>query len=222
MPELRRSTVRDLRRDNRSMLLSSLYFGQPCSRQDLSIATGLSPASVSNVIRELIGEGIVLEAGSEDSDGGRPRVLLEINPDYGYVIGVDVGETRVRAELFDLAMTERASADYPLDPRQHGVEVIVDAILTGLAAVLASAGVDSSAVLGVGVGVPVGVGVGAPARCAAPSTAPASKGRMARPAARARTSSVRSEKLANERARGPFSVCTASLISNRPFGRATT
>ena len=154
MPELRRSTVRDLRRDNRSMLLSSLYFGQPCSRQDLSIATGLSPASVSNVIRELIGEGIVLEAGSEDSDGGRPRVLLEINPDYGYVIGVDVGETRVRAELFDLAMTERASADYPLDPRQHGVEVIIDAILTGLAAVLASAGVDSSAVLGVGVGVP--------------------------------------------------------------------
>jgi predicted NBD/HSP70 family sugar kinase len=154
MPELRRSTVRDLRRDNRSMLLSSLYFGQPCSRQDLSIATGLSPASVSNVIRELIGEGIVLEAGSEDSDGGRPRVLLEVNPDYGYVIGVDVGETRVRAELFDLAMTERASADYPLDPRQHGVQVIVDAILTGLAAVLASAGVDSSAVLGVGVGVP--------------------------------------------------------------------
>ncbi|HUZ24212.1 MAG TPA: ROK family transcriptional regulator [Streptosporangiaceae bacterium] len=154
MPELRRSTVRDLRRDNRSMLLSSLYFGQPCSRQDLSIATGLSPASVSNVIRELIGEGIVLEAGSEDSDGGRPRVLLEVNPDYGYVIGVDVGETRVRAKLFDLAMNERASADYPLDPGQHGVEVIVDAILTGLAAVLASAAVDSSAVLGVGVGVP--------------------------------------------------------------------
>lgn len=154
MPERRRSTVRDLRRDNRSMLLSALYFGQPCSRQELSGATGLSPASVSNVIRELIGDGIVLEAGSVDSDGGRPRVLLEVNPDYGYVVGVDVGETRVRVELFDLTMTERASADYPLDPRQHGVEVIVDAILTGLAGVLAGGGIDSSAVLGVGVGVP--------------------------------------------------------------------
>jgi predicted NBD/HSP70 family sugar kinase len=154
MVELRRSTVRDLRRDNRSMLLSSLYFGHPCSRQDLSMATGLSPASVSNVIRELIGEGIVAEAGSVDSDGGRPRVLLEVDPDYGYVIGVDVGETRVRVELFDLTLTERASADYPLDPRQHGVEVIVEAVLTGLAAVLASGGINSSAVLGVGVGVP--------------------------------------------------------------------
>jgi predicted NBD/HSP70 family sugar kinase len=136
------------------MLLSALYFDQPCSRQDLSMATGLSPASVSNVIRELITEHIVLEAGSVDSDGGRPRVLLEVNSDYGYVVGVDVGETRVRVELFDLTMTERARADYPLDPRQHSVEVIVEAILAGLSAVLASAGADPQTVLGVGVGVP--------------------------------------------------------------------
>lgn len=154
MVERRRWTVRDLRRDNRSVLLWSLYFGQPCSRQDLSETTGLSPASVSNVIRELIRDGIVLEAGSVDSDGGRPRVLLRINPDYGYVIGVDVGETRVRVELFDLTMTERASSDYPLDPREHGVDAVVDRILTGLAAVLASEGVSSPAILGVGVGVP--------------------------------------------------------------------
>ena len=150
----RRSTVRDLRRDNRSVLLSALYFDRPCSRFDLSEATGLSAASVSNVIRELIDEGIAAEAGSVDSDGGRPRVLLQINPDYGYVIGVDVGETRVQVELFDLEMTERAKADYPLDPRQHGPEVIVAAILSGLDAVMTGAGVTPSAVLGVGVGVP--------------------------------------------------------------------
>jgi predicted NBD/HSP70 family sugar kinase len=153
MLERRRSTVRDLRRDNRSVLLSSLYFDQPRSRHDLSEATGLSAASVSNVVRELIDEGIVAEAGSVDSDGGRPRVLLQINPDYGYVIGVDVGETRVQVELFDLMMTERAKADYPLDPREHGPDVIVEAILSGLDAVMASAGVRSPAVLGVGVGV---------------------------------------------------------------------
>jgi predicted NBD/HSP70 family sugar kinase len=154
MRERRRWTVRDLRRDNRSVLLSSLFFEQPRSRPELSEDTGLSPASVSNVVRELIGEGIVVEAGSVDSDGGRPRVLLQINPDYGYVIGVDVGEIRVRVELFDLTMTERAKVDYPLDPRRHDVGVIVEAILAGLAEVLAKSGVSPSAVLGVGVGVP--------------------------------------------------------------------
>jgi predicted NBD/HSP70 family sugar kinase/biotin operon repressor len=154
MRERRRWTVRDLRRDNRAVLLSALFFEQPLSRPDLSAATGLSPASVSNVVRELIDEGIVIEAGSVDSDGGRPRVLLQVNPDYGYVIGVDVGEIRVRVELFDLTMAERAKVDYPLDPRQHDVAVIVEAILAGLDEVLSRSGVSPSAVLGVGIGVP--------------------------------------------------------------------
>jgi predicted NBD/HSP70 family sugar kinase/biotin operon repressor len=154
MPERRRWTVRDLRRDNRSVLLWSLFACQPCSRQDLSEATGLSTASVSNVIRELISDGIVTEAGSVDSDGGRPRMLLQMNPGCGYVAGVDVGETRIRVALFDLTMSVRAKAEFALNPREHGVEVVVDRIADGLAGVLAESGADPSAVLGAGVGVP--------------------------------------------------------------------
>ena len=147
-------TVRDLRRENRSVVLWSLYFARPGSRQDLSAVTGLSPASVTNVVRGLLDEGIVTEAGSEDSDGGRPRVLLDINPDYGYVIGVDIGETRIRVELFDTAMTERAKAEYPLNPVEHEVDEVVSGIASGLTAVLTDGGIDPAAVLGVGIGVP--------------------------------------------------------------------
>ena len=154
MTERKRSTVRDLRRDNRSVLLWSLFIGQPCSRQDLSWATGLSTASVSNVVREFIGEGIVTEAGSVDSDGGRPRALLRMDPDYGRVIGVDVGETRIRVEMFDMTMALRASADYALDPRDQGIDVVVDRVQAGLASVLADGGCAPSAILGAGIGVP--------------------------------------------------------------------
>jgi len=150
----KRSTVRDLRRDNRSVLLWSLFFGQPCSRQDLSWATGLSAGSVSNVVRELIDDGIVTEAGSVDSDGGRPRALLRMDPDYGRVIGVDVGETRIRVEMFDTTMTMRASADYALDPQEHGIDVVADRVDAGLASVLADGNRAVSRVLGVGIGVP--------------------------------------------------------------------
>jgi predicted NBD/HSP70 family sugar kinase len=134
--------------------LWSLYLSQARSRQDLSTATGLSAASVTNVVRELLDEGIVIETGQADSDGGRPRALLGMNPEYGYVIGVDVGETRTRVELFDLTMTERAKAEYPLDPHKHDVDVVVEQILTGFGAVIGDSGVDPAAVLGVGVGVP--------------------------------------------------------------------
>jgi predicted NBD/HSP70 family sugar kinase len=117
------------------------------------VATELSPASVTNVVRELLNEGIVIEAGSVDSDGGRPRIMLEVNPDHGYVIGADVGETRVRVELFDLAMRERAKADYPLNPMEHDVDVVVEGILSGLNSVLTESGIDPAAILGVGVGI---------------------------------------------------------------------
>jgi predicted NBD/HSP70 family sugar kinase len=152
--EKKRWTVRDLRRDNQAVLLWALFSGQPCSRQELSDATGLSVASVSNVVRDLISDGVVTEAGLVGSDGGRPRVLLRMNPHYGYVIGVDVGETRVRVEMFDVTMTVRAKADYLLDPSEHGVDVVVDRISAGLAKVLADGDVDPADVIGAGVAVP--------------------------------------------------------------------
>src|SRR5258708_35139686 len=99
---------------------------------------GSTSASVTNVTRELMDEGIVIETGLAESDGGRPRAMLAMNPEYGYVIGVDVGETRTRVELFDLTMTERARAEYPLDQAaEHDVGVVVGQIASGRGTVLA-------------------------------------------------------------------------------------
>jgi len=153
MVDRKRGTVRALRRENRADVLWSLYFSRQGTRQDLSAATGLSPASVTNVVRELLNEGIVIEAGSVDSDGGRPRVVLEVNPDHRSVIGVDIGETRVRVEIFDLTMREWAKAEYPLSPGEHGVDAVVEAVLSGLNSVLADSAIEPATILGVGVGV---------------------------------------------------------------------
>ncbi len=149
-----RTTVRDVRRRNRSVLLSALYFDGPLSRLHLSRRSGLSAATVSNVVGALIEEGLVIEAGSVDSDGGRPSVLLRVNPQYGYVIGVDVGETGIRVELFDLKMTGLATAHHPLNPMHADPETAVTHIIGGVSDVIAAAGVDTSAIIGVGIGVP--------------------------------------------------------------------
>ncbi|GAA3115451.1 hypothetical protein GCM10020254_72620 [Streptomyces goshikiensis] len=147
--------MRDLRRGNRGAVLQKLYFGGPMSRQELGPATGLSSGSVSNVVGELIADGLLEEAGVVDSDGGRPRTLLRVSPGSAHLIGVDVGETRVRVELFDLTLTELARAETPLLPRGcYDVGPIVDHIRSGIGAVLAQAGVGTDRLLGVGVGVP--------------------------------------------------------------------
>src|SRR6266568_2640625 len=62
-----RSTLRDVRRRNRSALLTTLFFNAPLSRQELSHLTGLSVATVGNVTGALIEERLVVEAGLVDS-----------------------------------------------------------------------------------------------------------------------------------------------------------
>lgn len=152
--ESKRTTVRDLRRHNRSALLSKLFFDGPLSRHELSSLTGLSAATVSNVTGELIDERLIVEAGLIDSDGGRPRVLLRVDPHYGHVVGVDVGETGVKVELFDLAMTALATVEHPLPSVRPDPAAVVQQVASGLRDVLAEARVDEESVIGVGIGLP--------------------------------------------------------------------
>ncbi|MFJ4202917.1 ROK family protein [Streptomyces sviceus] len=147
-------TVRDLRRGNRTAVLQRLYFDGPMSRFELAPATGLSGGSISNVVAELVEDGLVEEAGTVESDGGRPRTLLRVAPSGGHMIGVDVGETRVRVELFDLALTELARTERPLEHHGYDVEVVVGHIRDGIAEVLADTDITPEQLLGVGIGVP--------------------------------------------------------------------
>lgn len=150
----KRATVRDLRRRNRSTLLSTLFFEGPLSRHELGGQTGLSAATVSNVVGELIDDGLVAEAGQVESDGGRPRVLLRVNPAYGHVVGIDVGETGVTMEVFDLAMTRLTTVERPMAMGRPDAQVVGRVIAEGFGELLAAAGVAEETVIGVGVGVP--------------------------------------------------------------------
>jgi predicted NBD/HSP70 family sugar kinase len=135
------------------VVLSTLFFDGPLSRQEVSQRTGLSPATVSNVTGQLIEEQLVVEAGMVDSDGGRPRILLRVNPDHAYVVGVDVGETGVKIELFDLAMVALATVEYPFETARPEPAAVADRVLVGLSEVLARSAVAEEKLLGVGVGV---------------------------------------------------------------------
>ncbi|MFD3487914.1 ROK family protein [Streptomyces sp. NPDC058665] len=154
MAERDRRTVRDLRRGNRARVLQRLYFNGPLSRQELGPATGLSSGSISNVVTELAAERLLEEAGVVDSDGGRPRTLLRVAPGGALLIGIDIGETRVRVELFDLSLTELARTERLLAQHGHDVERIVAHVRTGVAHVLRDAGADPRELLGIGIGVP--------------------------------------------------------------------
>jgi len=148
------TTVRDLRRSNRSRALWQVFLGGPMTRQEIGVLAGLSPATVSNLVADLGSEGIIAEVGLEDSNGGRPRGLLQVNPEYGYVIGVDVGETEFLVELFDLGLGMRARHLSATDMAVLDPTDAVTHVAEGIRSVITQAGVDERAILGVGVAVP--------------------------------------------------------------------
>jgi predicted NBD/HSP70 family sugar kinase len=147
-------TTRDLRRANRTTVLRRLYFDGHVSRLDLAGRTGLSPATVGNVIGELLKDRVVIETGQIDSDGGRPAVLIQVNPEHAAVLGVDVGETGAAIELFDLTLRKLAAVEKPFRLPQESPASLVSLIAKGVDQAMRKARISAQHVLGIGVGVP--------------------------------------------------------------------
>ncbi|MGW6390452.1 ROK family protein [Streptomyces sp. NPDC055103] len=148
-------TSQDIRRLNRFEVLRRVYAGPGAmSRQDIAAATGLSFATVANLTAELLEAGVLVEAGHEDSSGGRPRARLAVNAERGALIGVDIAETSVHAELFDLALEVRHSVERPLPPGDVRPADVVDVLADCVEELLRVSEVPRERVLGAGVSVP--------------------------------------------------------------------
>lgn len=117
------ATVSDVRQRNRSQALRSIILSGQTSRAELARECGISVASVTNLVSELMDEGLVVEAGSVASSGGRPVTLLAPNPFGAYFLGADVGERGVAVELFDLSMT-RVDREFRGGREEERIEAI--------------------------------------------------------------------------------------------------
>lgn len=147
-------TARDLRRINRQTVLRHLYIDEPISRLELSQVSGLSVGTIANVISELIAENLVLEAGFEASEGGRPRTILTLNLEYGYFIGGEIGETEIAVELFDLKLSKLLAVTYALEEAENNPATVVQRFAQRVEALLAEEQISQDEILGMGIGVP--------------------------------------------------------------------
>ncbi len=90
---------------NRSLILDQLRLRSPLSRADLAGITGLNKTTVSSLVDELMAGEFVREIGRDASGGGRPGVLLELNPDAGCIIGAEIGVGQINVVLTDFRAT---------------------------------------------------------------------------------------------------------------------
>lgn len=87
-----KATHKTTRAHNKRLILKTIYNSGEISRAEVSRVTGLSRATVSDAVAELIEDGLVTEIGQGPSTGGKPPVLLKVLDDSRYLIGIDLAD----------------------------------------------------------------------------------------------------------------------------------
>ena len=142
---------RDLiRAINRSHVLNTIKAHGPIGRADIARQTGLSPATVTSISAKLISQDLVLEKSAGDSSGGRPPILLVINPKGGYVVGIKLTETHAVCALTDLEAMILAKSSMPLSG--HDPAQVVDDLARMVLSFIHQQKITKKQLLGVGIG----------------------------------------------------------------------
>jgi N-acetylglucosamine repressor len=142
---------RDLiRAINRSHVLNAIKSYGPIGRAEIARRTGLSPATVTSISAKLISQNLVLEKSAGDSSGGRPPILLVINPEGGYVVGIKLTETHAICALTDLEAFILAKSSLPLSG--HDPVQVVDDLARMVLSFIREQKIAKKQLLGVGVG----------------------------------------------------------------------
>jgi predicted NBD/HSP70 family sugar kinase len=139
------------RNHNRSLVLQSLYRKGRASRADLARETGLTRVTISDLVGELIAEGLVVELGQrDDARPGKPAVLLDVNRAATQIVGVDLSEHAVfRGAVLDIDGVVLRSASVELAGSRGE-----DATAKVLALVDELVAAATAPILGIGVGSP--------------------------------------------------------------------
>ena len=90
-----------MRELNLSLVLRHIHNEAPVSRAQIAQATGLNKSTVSSLVDDLLKRQLVHETGMNSVGTGRPARLLEINPQAGGIIGVELGVDFVAVVLTD-------------------------------------------------------------------------------------------------------------------------
>lgn len=119
--------IRDI---NSRLVLETIINSKFISRAALSKKLGLTKATISAIVQDLINNNLVTEIGSDDTTLGRKPILLGFNRNAGYVICVDLGEDTISVLKTDLLGEDRTLKRIKKPKCEFIIQAITDLIET--------------------------------------------------------------------------------------------
>jgi glucokinase-like ROK family protein len=140
-----------LHRANLERVVRAVRLAGSLTQAEIARSTGLSAATVSNIVRELRDNGTVQVTPT--SSGGRRARSVALSGDAGIVVGVDFGHSHLRVAVGNLAHQVLAEQSEPIDVDASASQGF-DRAEQLVARLVESTGIGQNKVLGVGLGVP--------------------------------------------------------------------
>ena len=123
------------------------------SRAGIAKQIGLSRAAVSTIVNDLIETGIIRDAAQRAKTSGRPRTLLEIKPDAGYIAGIDMGASHMRVILTNFSADAIAEKEMSINIAD-GPDFCINQADELLRTLLAENDLNLALLCAIGIGVP--------------------------------------------------------------------
>lgn len=136
-----------LRNANQDRVLELLTISSELTQAEIARSTGLAPATVSNIVRELTAAGVLDDAGE-----GKRR-LLRLARRAGLAVGIDFGHRHVTVAVSDLSHSIIAERHVALGPVGSARENLTRASAL-LDEAMAATGSSMSDVVAIGMGLP--------------------------------------------------------------------
>ncbi len=92
-----------LRQMNKSLVLNIIREHTSLSRAQIAKIAGITKATISEIVAELLDEKIIYESGAMENSGlGRKGIMLNFDANHGVGVGIDLGGTKISLSLFNL------------------------------------------------------------------------------------------------------------------------
>ncbi|MEH7491773.1 ROK family protein, partial [Neobacillus niacini] len=119
-----------IKKINRSIIISKIVEHGMISRADLAKITGLNKATISVQAAELIAEELIIETHQEHKNLGRRPIMLSINQQAGYSLGIDLDNRVITFTLSDLSGTSVDTQSIEIEASNYNliVELLVERI----------------------------------------------------------------------------------------------
>ncbi len=120
---MKKATQQQTKEHNRILVLRTIFNCENISRAKIARITSLTRTTVSEIVAELINEGLVSEIGLGESQGGKNPILLSLVEDSRYLIGIDLAHREFMGAVINLRGKIRYSASQPVTNRS-GIEAL--------------------------------------------------------------------------------------------------